>query len=169
MDYSINLQNFTKQNNLNNNIYNRNIPSSNLQTHFSPRSVSTKYSQFPILDHRKESNVLLNYAEPFNSENTFYPGNRKPHFCGFARNIDLESNLRNQFFALQKADQAKYIPSSESSLYNNNVNFINVNSDLDSILLFKKENFNDFNPNLSNNIGNEIFLNSTRVQLKDLK
>jgi hypothetical protein len=29
--------------------------------------------------------------------------------------------------------------------------------------------FNDFNPNLSNSIGHELFYNSTRVQLKDLK
>ena len=39
---------------LNNRIYNRNIPSSNLQNSFSIRPVSTKYSVMPILDMHKK-------------------------------------------------------------------------------------------------------------------
>ena len=77
--------------------------------------------------------------------------------------------MRNQIYALQKADQAVYIPNSKSDLYENNINFITHNNNFDNNLLFSEERFNDFNPNVSPNIGNELFYNSTRVQLKNLK
>lgn len=168
MNYNVTLQNFKKNNIINEKIYNRNFPSNELNMNFSPRSVSTKYSILPILDHKQESSVPINNFPIYDSNSTFFPGTSKPHFCGFAKNIDLESSLRSQFFALQKSDQSKYIPSSNSNLYENPINFINTNKDLDNHLLFQKSSFNDFNPNLSNNIGNEIFLNSTKVQLKNL-
>lgn len=168
MNYNVTLQNFKKNNNINNEIYSRNFPSNQLNMHFSPRSVSTKYSTMAILDHRKESNVSINNFPIYDSNSTFFPGTSKPHFCGFAKNIDLESSLRSQFFALQKADQAKYVPSSSSDLYENSIDFVNTNKDLDNHLLFQRPSFNDFNPNLSSTIGNEIFLNSTKVQLKNL-
>lgn len=164
----ITLQNHENQNTINQNIYQRNIPSENMQVSLPQRSVSTKYAHFPILDSRRESNVLLNYARPYDNNQMFFPGTRKPHFCGFAQNVDLESNLRNQFFALQKADQAIYVPNSNSNMYENHINFTTTNKNLDNELLFNNEDFDNFNPNISNKIGNEIFLNSTRVQLKNL-
>ena len=54
-------------------------------------------------------------------------------------------------------------------MYINNIDFVNTNKNLDNDLLFNKETFNDFNPNIANSIGNDVFYNSTRVQLKDLK
>ena len=54
-------------------------------------------------------------------------------------------------------------------MYENNINFITTNTNLNNELLFKKQHFSDFNPNLSNNIGHELFNNSTRVQLKNFK
>jgi hypothetical protein len=105
----------------------------------------------------------------YDSSNTFFPGTRKPHFCGFASNVDKESTLRNQFFALQKADQSRYIPDSTSDLYETNIEQLPQKVNLDATLLFNETKFNDFNPNLSNSIGHELFYNSTRVQLKDLK
>ena len=167
MNY-ITLQNHENQNAINNTIYQRNIPSENMQVSLPQRSVSTKYAHFPILDTRRESNVLLNYARPYDNNQMFFPGTKKPHFCGFAQNIDLESNLRNQFFALQKADQAIYVPNSNSNMYQNNIDFKTTNKNLENELLFTENDFDNFNPNLSNKIGNEIFLNSTRVQLKNL-
>lgn len=164
----ITLQNHENQNAINNNIYQRNIPSENMQVSLPQRSVSTKYAHFPILDSRRESNVLLNYARPYDNNQMFFPGTKKPHFCGFAQNVDVESNLRNQFFALQKADQAVYVPNSNSNMYQNNIDFKTTNKNLDKELLFTENDFDNFNPNLSNKIGNEIFLNSTRVQLKNL-
>ena len=42
-----------------------------------------------------------------------------------------------------------------------------MNNQMNS-LLFREEKFNNFNPNFNEFIGNEIFNNSTRYQLKDL-
>ena len=162
----IKLQNFDNLNNINNDIYNRNIPSSNIQLNFSPRSVMSKYSVFPITERNTVSNVPINNAKYFN-ENIFYPGTRKLDFCGFARNIDHESTLRNQFFALQKSDQANWVPSSNSDLYNSNV-VPQEDNRINNSLLFREERFNEYNPNISNKIGNNYFNNSTRVQLKNL-
>ena len=167
--YNVTLQNFKNNDSINNNIFSRNIPSSTLEPHLDMRPVSTKYATMPILDHRVKSNVLLNNRSYYNSEETFNPGNRKPHYSGFAINIDSESGLRNQFFALQKGDQSRYIPGTNSDMYENNINFITTNTNLNNELLFKKQHFSDFNPNLSNNIGHELFNNSTRVQLKNFK
>jgi hypothetical protein len=76
--------------------------------------------------------------------------------------------LRNQFFALQKADQRAYVPSSTSDLYENKINFITNNENLDGHLLFREQQFQDFNPNNFPTIGNELFYNATRVQLKNI-
>lgn len=165
---SVLLQNFRKNDTINQEIYDRNFPSNNLQMNFSPRPVQTKYSVFPILDHKPESKVPITNCQIYNTSDTFFPGTRQPHFNGFSSNIDNESTLRNQFFALQNADQAKYIPSTTSDMYDNSINFLNTNVDLDNTLLFNQEEFNDFNPNLAPSIGSNIFNNSTRVQLKNL-
>jgi len=167
--YNVTLHNFEQHNTMNNLIANRNIPSNDLAMNFSFRPVNTKYTLMPTYNHPLESSVPINNTLLHDVNTTFYPGTRKPHFCGFATNVDKESTLRNQFFALQKADQVAYIPNTFSDLYENNVNFLTHNSNLDTYLLFKEENFNDFNPNISSSIGNEVFYNSIRVQLKNLK
>jgi hypothetical protein len=167
--YNVTLHNFEQHNIINKTIANRNFPSNNLAMNFSFRSVNTKYTLMPTYNHQIESSVPIDNSEVYNVNSTFFPGTRKPHFCGFATNVDRESTLRNQFFALQKADQVAYVPNSSSDLYENNITFSTHNANLDAHLLFKEESFNDFNPNISSSIGNEIFYNSTRVQLKDLK
>ena len=49
-------------------------------------------------------------CEPiFNPANTFNPGTANAPWSGFSTNINTESQLRNQFFALQRNDQAEYI------------------------------------------------------------
>lgn len=163
---SIKLQNFSNLDNINNDIYNRNIPSNNIQLNFSPRPSMSKYSVMPILEQKREATVPITNKEYFN-KNIFYPGTRKLDFCGFARNIDDESTLRNQFFALQKSDQSKWIPSSNSDLYNSNIT-PQKDDIINNSLLFKQETFDNHNPNISNKIGNNYFNNSTRVQLKNL-
>ena len=167
--YNVSLHNFESHNTINDSIANRNFPSNNLGMNFSFRPVNTKYTLMPTYNHPIESSVPINNSQVYDVTSTFFPGTRKPHFFGFATNVDKESTLRNQFFALQKADQVAYVPNSSSDLYENNITFSTHNANLDAHLLFKEESFNDFNPNISNSIGNEIFYNSTRVQLKDLK
>ncbi len=169
MNTSVKLQNFEKLDTMNRNLYTRNIPSSDIQPNFNPRPVSTKYSTLPLIDHRKEANIPIINQGCYNSEEVFYPGTTKPHYCGFATNVDKESTLRNQFFALQAADQAKYIPPSTSDLYMNPINFQTVPVNLEETMLFRQPEFADFNPDPSVIIGNRIFDNATRVQLKNLK
>lgn len=163
---SIKLQNFSNLDNINNDIYNRNVPSNNIQLNFSPRPSMSKYCLMPILEQKKEANVSITNEGYFN-KNIFYPGTRKLDFCGFASNVDHESTLRNQFFALQKSDQANWVPSSNSDLYNSNV-VSQQDNIINNSLLFKEERFNEYNPNISNKIGINYFNNSTRVQLKNL-
>lgn len=164
--YNVILQNVN--NNIGNNIYERVIPSHEMQMNFGFRPIMSKYATMPILDNRIVSDVNINKEPIYNSENVFYPGTSKPHFNGFASNIDNESTLRNQFFALQKGDKHLYVPNSNSDLYENNLDIKNNNLNLDNLILFKKEQFQDFNPNISNKIGYNIFNNSTRVQLKNI-
>jgi hypothetical protein len=163
MNNSVLLQNYENDDYINYNIHNRNFPSNNLQMNFAPTSVATKYVKLPTIDTRKVTNVISTNHSIYNVENTFFPGNDKPHFCGFANNVDKESTLRNQFFALQKSDQSKYIPSSNSDLYENNNGYLDNKFNKEYV-----DNFNDFNPNLSNKIGSNLFNNSTRVQLKNI-
>jgi hypothetical protein len=168
MNNSVLLQNFEKQNSINRNMAMRNIPSNDIAKNFDPRPVSTKYSTLPMIDHKKESNTPIKTASGYNTNQTFFPGTDKPHYYGFATNIDNESTLRNQFFAIQAADQSKYIPPSSSDLYQSYINFQTTNENLDEYLLFRQERYDDFNPNPSITIGSGIFNNATRVQLKNL-
>jgi hypothetical protein len=53
---------------------------------------------------------------PEYSQKVFNPGDRAPVEY-FMKSVDVESKLRSQFMALQKADQAVYIPEVSSELY----------------------------------------------------
>ena len=153
---------------LDNRIYDRNIPSSALQPEYSLRPVSTKYSVMPILDQRKPSTVALSNYNKYDLEKNFNPGNSKAPWNGFASNINKESILRNQFFSLQKSEQSVYIPSSNSSLYNISIPYdLCANQPFPD--LFNKQEFDYFNPNLdATRIGYNIFNNDTRGQLLNL-
>jgi hypothetical protein len=148
-------------------IYDRNIPSQVLQPYLDVRPVMTKYSYFPIVDPRKELNVQLQVAPTFNPHKVFNPGNTKSPWSGFVTNINLESELRNQVYALQSCSQAVYVPNSKSDLYN--YNFTPKQIPQTHSLLFQKEHFSEFNPNPdASTIGAGIFMNSTRVQVRDM-
>jgi hypothetical protein len=47
----------------------------------------------------------------------FCPTLKNNNYSGYSNNIHLESELRNQFVALQKSDAAEYIPNYQSNLY----------------------------------------------------
>ncbi len=148
-------------------IYDRNIPSQMLQPYLDVRPVLTKYSYFPIVEPRKEANVQLMQMPTYNVHKVFNPGNTQSPWSGFASNINKESELRNQIYALQKCSQSVYVPNSTSDLYDYSFNSNNQHNP--HSLLFEKETFSDFNPNPYNNIiGVGIFNNSTRTQVKDI-
>ena len=151
------------QNDINNKIYDRNIPSSTLQSYLDVRPVSTKYSRFPIVDPRKTLNIPFKQESTYNVQYTFNPGNKISPWSGFASNVNIESELRNQIYAIQKYSKSVYVPDSSSDLYNPIIN--NTNSENE--LVFKKEIFDNFNPN-TENLGYLKFNNCTRQQLRNI-
>ena len=154
-------------NQTNTRIYDRNIPSQVLQPYLNVRPVMTKYSFLPIVDPRKEVKTRLTQMPTFNSSQIFNPGNDTAPWSGFAANINLESELRSQVFALQKCSQAVYVPSTKSDLYN--YGFTPKPTPQSHSLLFEKDSFSQFNPNPDSKVvGTGMFFNSTRVQVKDL-
>jgi hypothetical protein len=148
-------------------IYNRNIPSQLLQPYIDVRPVMTKYSYFPIVDPRKQTNISLQQMPSYNVEKVFNPGNTRSPWNGFASNINKESELRNQIYALQKCSQSVYVPNSTSDLYN--YKFQTPYTPNPHELLFKDQTFDNFNPNPAPGLcGSSIFFNSTRCQVKDM-
>ena len=148
--------------------YERNIPSQPLQPYLDSRPVMTKYTILPIVDHRKPIETPLIQEATYTPEKIYNPGNDSGPWSGYASNINHESELRNQIFALQSCSQASYIPPSTSNLYqvkwkNNN----NHNQPFPE--LFKTQQFSPINPNPNQEtIGFALFNNATRQQTKDL-
>lgn len=148
-------------------IYDRNIPSQLLQPYLDVRPVMTKYSYFPIVDPRKELNTKLMQMPTYNVHTIFNPGNTQSPWSGFASNINTESVLRNQVYALQKCSQAVYVPNSKSDLYT--YSFQTPTKSNPHEALFQSQQFCNFNPNPDpKTIGASAFYNSTRSQLKDM-
>jgi len=150
---------------LNQRLSGRNFPSAPLQPEFSLRPVSTKYALLPIVDQRVKPTVPLKTYPVYNTSQVFNPGNAQAPWSGFAVNVNTESKLRNQFFALQNCEQAEFVPSSNSSLF---VPYkpTQTNEQQPFPDLFEKPDFEPFNPNTLN-LGGRILNNSTRVQLLD--
>lgn len=148
--------------------YERNIPSQPLQPYLDARPVMTKYSILPIVDSRPPVNIPLIQQATYMPEKVFNPGNDFGPWAGYASNVNHESELRNQFFALQSCAQAVYIPSSKSSLYE--TNWKNTYQPQQPFpTLFQKEQFNHVNPNPNpDKIGFALFNNATRQQTRDL-
>jgi hypothetical protein len=123
----------------------------------------------PIVDPRKEIKTPLMQQATYNQEQIFNPGNGGAPWSGFASNVNHESELRGQIFALQECSQAIYVPTSQSSLYN--VHWKNANPSLNQPFpdLFKKEEFGPVSTNTDPSvIGYALFNNATRQQLKNL-
>ena len=154
----------------NHRIYDRNIPSQFLQPYLSVRPVMTKYSIMPIVDPRAPINVPMIQMPVYNSEKVFNPGNTQSPWSGFAAAINTESELRNQIFALQRCSQSVYVPTSSSDLYHVSFNPEKGGNNHQPFPgLFHKESFSPFNPNPSpSSIGDELFNNNTRVQVRGL-
>jgi hypothetical protein len=155
------------QNVTNERIYDRNIPSQNIQPYLDVRPVMTKYSIMPIVDPRKSSNEKIKQMPIFNTHQVFNPGNTKSPWSGYASQVDTETELRNQTYALQRCNQSSYMSNVNSDLYKYEMNTQPTNPRNNEFAnLFKEEKFDSFNPNTFN-IANSLFNNSTRQQIKD--
>ena len=160
---------FQRQDELNNKIYQRNLPDQKLKPNFDPRSVQTKYSRFPIINRRTEPQIPIEKYLDHSVESNFTPSNTKGHVSGFINNVHTESVLRNQFFSIQKgADQSVYVPSSNSDLYKVTMPISTQNEVQPFPSLFKQNTF-DQNKRFSQDIqiGNDVFYNNTRTQLRN--
>jgi len=161
-----NMVNINRLEDINERISERNLPSSFLQQQFSMRPVPTKYSMMPILDTRVKATVPIIYKQPFSIGSTFNPGTSAP-FSGFSSQVNDESRLRNQFFALQKCEQSVYVPSSNSDMFMIRVSGGERQEPQLFPRLFEEPEMEAFNPNTLN-VGKNFFENNTRVQTKDL-
>lgn len=143
----------------------RNIPSTPLAPQFGMRPVSTKYSTMPIFDQQPTTTVPTIPRPAFNVTQTFNPGTAQAPWSGFATNINDESRLRNQFFAMQRCEQAAYIPGTTSDMYHVTVGGRNEVQPFPD--LFEEQQFSHMNPNTCN-VGYNLFGNCTRQQLMNM-
>lgn len=157
---------------LNERMNDRVFPDINLRPNYDPRPVSTKYCRFPTADQnyvRRTSN-LVNAPITVEHSNapTFYAASNN---APFLRNIDLETNLRNQTTALQHgAPQGVYVPSSTSDLYRIEIpNSSNIGEQPFPELFTQSKIQNASTPSILKypSIGNSGFFNHTRTQLRN--
>lgn len=146
--------------------FERIIPSQPLQPYLDARPASTKYSLLPIVDPRKQINVPLVQRATFSEKSVYNPGDSAP-WSGYSSNINNESLLRNQVYALQKCHQSVYIPSSNSGLYSHKMTNTH-NVEQPHQYLFKDETFSKKPFKHEKHIGYAMFNNPTRNQLKNL-
>lgn len=144
----MNICNIGYDNELNNRINSRLFPTQSLKPHFETRPVSTKYTFFQTVEEHPQSitpEIKYNYYSPIT---VFNPGNKAP-IEFFINNIDTESILRHQFMALQKSNQAVYVPELTSSLYENQYEYKKEYAPTDCITStnnakLEKQVFNNF-------------------------
>ena len=163
-DRKVSLCHMDRETHANKKRFERNFPSTWLKPKFDLYPIPTKYTHMHVLDRRPEPKVEVMKTQTYNPHLVFNPGNRKAPWEYFSENIDMESNLRNQFFALQKDDRRYYVPETNSDLYVNEVhNTTQLNQPFQ--LLQQKEIFLDTNPN-SCNLAPDMFYNHTRTNFK---
>jgi hypothetical protein len=152
---------------INTRISDRNIPSAALRPSFNVRPISSKYAMMPILETRPAPTVPLQSYQQFSTESVFNPGNSKAPWRGWAERVNVESSLRNQYFALQRNDRAVYVPNSDSDLYKVTIFARDVEQPNPYLFDNGATNFASMNPN-PHNLGKLTFHNSTRFQLRTL-
>ena len=89
------LYNIKEEKELNDKIYGRNIPSMYLQPNLDLRPIPTKYRHFQLNEERELPSENLVIYPDYDPKINFNPGNRMPPFSYFAKNVDVETNLRN--------------------------------------------------------------------------
>ena len=160
----VKLNNLADVEEINSRIFRRNIPSNNNLkqypiTALSFRATPTKYQTMEASMAQNSKNSIIDSSL---------------HFSKPVQTFDVndESYLRNQFFALQSCPQAYCIPDSTSELYNynveNNIKPDNVSAQYPHLL--REESFGYFNPNPhTSTVGFSVFNNHTRNQIKNIQ
>ena len=150
---------------INNKIYQRNIPSHSLPPNLSVYPVPTKYVKLGINDkqpnNQTEHKNYLNYQ----AHTMFCPTSTNGNYQGYSNHIHLESELRNQFVALQKSDASEYIPNYQSNLFTYSTPSSNKYTQPFEYL-FNTSIYMPFQPLFTEN-KDSLFCNHTRQQLKE--
>tara|TARA_B100000073_G_C23399078_1_gene438424 strand:+ start:20 stop:505 length:486 start_codon:yes stop_codon:yes gene_type:complete len=149
---------------LNNRIHSRHFGTNLLEPVFDPRPANTRGGMMPIVSTQKEPTVEYFNYELYDSEKMFADTTKKPPYRGFSSRINEESELRNQFFALQRSEKGVYVPSSNSDLYSVDVPSRNLNQEElkhQHRELFKEEEFSGFDPSAPYD-NRRVFNNDTR-------
>ena len=143
------------------------IPSHPLQPYLSVAPVQTKFTILPVVDPRKKINVQLTQEGTYFPDKMFNPGNNVGPWSGFASSVNTESMLRNQIYALQKASQSVYVPSSKSDLYEHAFNTQKTTQSHDPLFhVFVPEQTHQVP--LKDLMGDGLFNNST-ITMRDKK
>lgn len=152
---------------LNNRIGDRHFPDTPLEPNFTPRSVSTKYALFPIINRRKqESEYPLNY--PTHNVSNFYPGTQNGPSSGYYSNINDENNLRNQHVLIEKGTPKNiFIPDSNSDLYKNYIVSKPSIQPHPDLFLHPTYNTSQEHNIVNSKIGKDLIYNHTRTQLRN--
>ena len=74
---------------------------------------------------------------------TFNPGNATAPWSGYASKVNVESELKNQIFALQHCNQSEFVPKSSSDLYTSFPCGTSKPVQMNHPLLFEKQTFSD--------------------------
>ena len=156
---------------LNDRMASRHFPDSPLQPNFDPRSVPTKYAHFPIINRRTPlKEPVIPYLD-YNLSANFSPGTQMGPPSGYVNNVDIENQLRNQHFALQRGgNPGTYIPSSTSDLYRVTVPRGSQQEPQPYPDLFAQVQYHTtMEGEISNShIGKDVLYNHTRTQLRGL-
>lgn len=156
--YGLNIHTHPNEQQINRKSYAHQIIQQPIEYKFDPRPQETRHVKFPALVNKSAFNMV----SP-NTQLAYVPNAQQGTFVGFSSNIDDETILRNQTFALQKSDKAAYIPDSNSDLYVESVQNRNGNPESHQLLW---ENYAPLPSmrHVSNQIGNDTFYNHTREQ-----
>jgi hypothetical protein len=153
---------------LNERIQGRQFPDNPLRPNFDPRPVPTKYSLFPVID--RKTPPRFPWKQEYLDNSGFSPATQNGPPKPYLQNIDTETILRNQTVALQHgAIEGVFVPSSNSDLYRVSMPSPSVIQPQAFPNLFVRPSFAEVpsNPIKNQPIGNDIFHNFTRVQLRN--
>ena len=151
---------------INNKIYQRNIPSHSLPPNLSVYPVPTKYVKLGVTDQHPEQKTPHKHYSNYQANKMFCPTSTNGNYQGYSSHIHLESELRNQFVALQKCDASEYIPNYKSNLYTYSTP--SHNKEIQPFeYLFNTAIYMPFQPILTEQQNDSLFFNHTRQQLKD--
>ena len=147
-------------------IFERNIPNVQLESYLSTIPESTRYNYPDLSGSKRTKDLETNHFQKrknYNQHAFFNPGTNAP-WKGFSSNVDTESVLKNQVYALQRSNQSIYVPGSQSDLYNTTV----PKSKRTNSLLFQQPQFAPETMTPHPSIGTNLWMNDTRGQLRNI-